>query len=417
MWFYHCEETTDSTADADDDGNSPENSLAGCSGLTMSGKPCVFPFVYSGVEYTECTFADFGFMPWCATRTDEATGLVLTWASCKDCSQCARPSWVGDGECDEETNTPECHFDGDDCGSNDLPNGVVGACLFPTYIGDGQCDDETNNADCAWDGGDCCVVDRDTSECTECICKDPVYNDEVVECRNPSWIGDGFCDDETNVPECNWDGGDCCFPESDFTECDACECHGAVHDNGYQNGLDEHGCHPSWIGDGQCDDETNTLECQFDGGDCCGDAVDARFCTECACLPIGVDATSTTNSAGATNDGDDNGNGDDGKEETGSMGGITAVVVVLLLAGGAFFVYKKRSGGGYQRMGQGYSDEDDAHQRKEQFARMASSTPVVKRHSTPTDNEDQGVELRVLNNDPAERLHELEVVLPSFLPS
>ena len=25
------------------------------------------------------------------------------------------------------------------------------------------------------------------------------------------WVGDGYCDDETNSENCNYDGGDCCW--------------------------------------------------------------------------------------------------------------------------------------------------------------------------------------------------------------
>ena len=45
------------------------------------------------------------------------------------------------------------------------------------------------------------------------------------------------------------------------------------------------GCaNPSWNGDGYCDDEHNILACGFDGGDCCGSDVDTRYCLECKCL-------------------------------------------------------------------------------------------------------------------------------------
>ena len=40
---------------------------------------------------------------------------------------------------------------------------------------------------------------------------------------------------------------------------------------------------PTWIGDGYCDDETNNAGCNFDGGDCCGIAVDTQYCTDCIC--------------------------------------------------------------------------------------------------------------------------------------
>ena len=39
----------------------------------------------------------------------------------------------------------------------------------------------------------------------------------------------------------------------------------------------------NWIGDGYCDDFTNTPDCNFDGGDCCGTNVNVEFCTDCTC--------------------------------------------------------------------------------------------------------------------------------------
>ena len=41
------------------------------------------------------------------------------------------------------------------------------SCGKPSYKGDGYCDDENNNADCAYDGGDCCGTDVDKSYCTK----------------------------------------------------------------------------------------------------------------------------------------------------------------------------------------------------------------------------------------------------------
>ena len=41
------------------------------------------------------------------------------------------------------------------------------------------------------------------------------------------WINDTICDDENNVPECNYDGGDCCQenPPDDWNvTCSQCEC-------------------------------------------------------------------------------------------------------------------------------------------------------------------------------------------------
>ena len=35
-------------------------------------------------------------------------------------------------------------------------------------------------------------------------------------CIHKDWIGDGFCDDLTNTPGCNYDGGDCCLGTIDI---------------------------------------------------------------------------------------------------------------------------------------------------------------------------------------------------------
>ena len=41
--------------------------------------------------------------------------------------------------------------------------------------------------------------------------KEELTEEEVSEaCPFPEWVGDGFCDWPTNVQECNYDGGDCC---------------------------------------------------------------------------------------------------------------------------------------------------------------------------------------------------------------
>ena len=41
-----------------------------------------------------------------------------------------------------------------------------------------------------------------------------------------------------------------------------------------------------YIDDGFCDDETNLAECGYDGGDCCGDDVWTEFCIFCICHQI-----------------------------------------------------------------------------------------------------------------------------------
>ena len=45
-----------------------------------------------------------------------------------------------------------------------------------------------------------------------------------------------------------------------------------------------HQCSKSdWIGDGYCDDDTNNEECDYDGDDCCGESIFADYCSQCTC--------------------------------------------------------------------------------------------------------------------------------------
>ena len=99
-------------------------------------------------------------------------------------------------------------------------------CERPDWVGDDYCDDETNNAACNWDGGDCCNNDKPDWRkfCKVCECLDP--DESAGTCVKPEWRGDTYCDDETNNPVCNWDGGDCCNndnPKWNAT-CTICEC-------------------------------------------------------------------------------------------------------------------------------------------------------------------------------------------------
>ena len=41
---------------------------------------------------------------------------------------------------------------------------------------------------------------------------------------------------------------------------------------------------PDWVGDGFCDDQLNTIDCNFDEGDCCVPNVNTKYCTDCVCL-------------------------------------------------------------------------------------------------------------------------------------
>ena len=53
-----------------------------------------------------------------------------------------------------------------------------------------------------------------------------------IGCEENLWVEDGFCDDLSNVLLCDYDGGDCCLDLIQSDYCDDCICHltGEKHD-------------------------------------------------------------------------------------------------------------------------------------------------------------------------------------------
>ena len=100
----------------------------------------------------------------------------------------------------------------------------------PYYIGNGYCEDETNNEGCSYDNGDCCGSNVNTQYCTQCIC----YADQ--DCTAPliQLLGNGFCNDEANNAGCGYDGGDCCGDCANTDLCSECTC----HDEGKNSSVD-----------------------------------------------------------------------------------------------------------------------------------------------------------------------------------
>ena len=170
----------------------------------------------------------------------------------------------------------------------------LSGCNSP-LIGNGFCNDETNNAEGNYDGGDCCGINVNTEYCSDCKCYKVACAAGIV----PPMVGDGICNDEANHPECNYDGGDCCGSCVVKLYCSDCECLGGYHPG---NGVSS----PS-IGDGFCHDDNNVAECNYDGGDCCGSCVVKEYCSDCECL--GGDNTGNGVSSPSIGDGfchDDN---------------------------------------------------------------------------------------------------------------
>ena len=52
---------------------------------------------------------------------------------------------------------------------------------------------------------------------------------ETSFCGDPLWISDGQCDDESNKLDCHYDGGDCCLTNATLTFCIKCICHLTGH--------------------------------------------------------------------------------------------------------------------------------------------------------------------------------------------
>ena len=175
---------------------------------------------------------------------------------------CNNVALVGNGFCDDETNNPDCNYDGGDCcamnantnSCSDCVCHLIETCVagYHPLVGNGLCNDDTNVVECVYDGGDCCGYCVFTEHCEDCACLGNINSDEVTN----QLVGDGVCNDETNNAECKYDGGDCC-PNANM------------------------------VGDAICHDETNHLGCNYDGGDCCVN-VNTDSCSDCNCLASGV---------------------------------------------------------------------------------------------------------------------------------
>ena len=151
-------------------------------------------------------------------------------------------------------------------------------CDNAALVGNGFCNDETNNADCNFDGGECCVLNVNKNYCSECAC----HLIETCAAGYHPLVGNGFCDDDTNIAECDYDGGECCGYNVYLEQCTECTC--------FHQEMCAAGVYHVFLGDGFCNDETNNAECEYDGNDCCVN-VNTDFCFECNCLG-GGDITS-----------------------------------------------------------------------------------------------------------------------------
>ena len=132
-------------------------------------------------------------------------------------------------------------------------------------VGNGFCNDDTNIPACNYDGGDCCGHNVNVDHCSQCNC---FYKETCDAGVTNNYVGDGYCDDEMNIAACNYDGGDCCVVNVNTNHCIECACYFIENCAA--------GVHPL-VGNGFCDEETNNIDCAYDGGDCCGPDVSCKW--------------------------------------------------------------------------------------------------------------------------------------------
>ena len=95
-------------------------------------------------------------------------------------------------------------------------------------------------------------------------------------------VGDGYCNDESNNLICDFDGGDCCLLNVITDHCSQCDCKQQACIAGFL---------PPSVGDGFCNDEMNYADCSYDHGDCCLFDKYTDHCLECSCSSNGVIAS------------------------------------------------------------------------------------------------------------------------------
>ena len=220
-----------------------------------------------------------------------------------DCADCTIPpeltdtytpkEWsqrVGDGRCLGPLNHAGCSFDGGDCDdfnakypdcrlgdrscssfNSSFPGCVV---LYPEFLSDGACDEGGyNNVRCSYDGGDCeefnVVFNQKHPDCLGGDHSCSTFNATFPGCmvEDPDFVGDGLCDGKAyNIPECNWDNGDCDDWNDLYPDCKKEGLRCASWKEEYPDcDVDS----PEFVGDGLCDGMPyNTTECPFDGSDC-----------------------------------------------------------------------------------------------------------------------------------------------------
>ena len=106
----------------------------------------------------------------------------------------------------------------------------------------------------------CIMHHIECSFCSECVC----HFIETCKAEVHPLVGNGFCNDNTNIVECDYDGGDCCV-NVNTDSCSDCNClaSGVITSPGfpgnYDNNLDL-----TWLIQGQMGQSIETNFLSFD---------------------------------------------------------------------------------------------------------------------------------------------------------
>ena len=166
-------------------------------------------------------------------------------------------------------------------------------CPFWAITGDGFCDDEANIPECGYDFKDCCQMENDRTICKDCFCfvpedsKASIKEKHLERCPlyHQHHLGDGSCDLNQNNEDHFFDFGDCCLEDI------SCRVK-FFNDSDYVDKYCPSNpciksnifCVEEELGNGICEDYNNGPYCDYDLGDCCGPTTAEKDdCCICSC--------------------------------------------------------------------------------------------------------------------------------------
>ena len=153
------------------------------------------------------------------------------------------------------------------------------------WINDNTCDDDCNFPEFNYDGGDCCLDLVVSNFCWDCFC---YYDCSVHELHDSDEILPPPELDISTTTLANDVKGTIYFKDLNalvsfdllFLYIECYDANPMPMDVPNANGIEY--CY-DWKNDTICDDVCNVPEFQFDGGDCCLDLVASAWCSHCFC--------------------------------------------------------------------------------------------------------------------------------------